>query len=382
MRFNETRTSEDYGYNLAADLLCDNEAERTAAVGEVVVNVCGRPGSITSAAGRNFEWDQRVCGFVDNTIWAVDLARRHRPDSDQVTRSILHALLVVYVKLCCIQAQAPWYAEQAMEYAKKFYHLCYRRWYVPVFASMESKLGPEPTGAIIRAFAGQDYLTPPADFEPELGFDEFMGILRTEEYDPDRIYDVWERMSESPECVPRLPSQQFVVQCHAFPQSTMSASAPRTERCAKGIVLARGNHAFDTPNPKQSVKGNVSGPGNVAFCTPNPIRCVEGTVLAAGNLVFGTQNTESWCARGTGALAHPDCSRATGRKCHTLATQSWAEHGILVQNRALPTSNMPGSTPRVHTELAPMDTHPDNTELGGTRNGVSKSGTSTRENSD
>jgi hypothetical protein len=33
----------------------------------------------------------------------------------------------------------------------------------------------------------------------ELGFDEFMGILRTEEYDPDRIFDVWERMSESPE---------------------------------------------------------------------------------------------------------------------------------------------------------------------------------------
>ena len=128
-----------------------------------------------------------------------DLARRHRPDSDGVTRSVLHALLVVYVKLCCIRAQAPWYAEQAMEYAKKFYHLCYRRWYVPVFASMESKLGPETTGVIIRAYAGQDYLTPPADFEPELGFDEFMGILRTEEYDPDRIFDVWERMSESPE---------------------------------------------------------------------------------------------------------------------------------------------------------------------------------------
>ena len=175
MRFNDTRTSEDYGYNLAADLLCDNGAERTAAVGEVVVNVCGRPGSITSAAGRNFEWDQRVCSFVDNTIWAVDLARRHRPGSDRVTRSVLHALLVVYVKLCCIRAQAPWYAEQAMEYAKKFYHLCYRRWYVPAFASMESKLGPETTGVIIRAFAGQDYLTPPADFEPELGFDEFMG---------------------------------------------------------------------------------------------------------------------------------------------------------------------------------------------------------------
>ena len=61
------------------------------------------------------------------------------------------------------------------------------------------RLGPETTGVIIRAFAGQDYLTPPADFEPELGFDEFMGLLRTEEYDPDRIYDVWERMSESPE---------------------------------------------------------------------------------------------------------------------------------------------------------------------------------------
>ena len=65
-------------------------------------------------------------------------------------------------------------------------------------------MGARPAAVFRRSFVERHGLRfndtrSSEDFEPELGFGEFMGLLRTEEYDPDRIYDVWERMSESPE---------------------------------------------------------------------------------------------------------------------------------------------------------------------------------------
>lgn len=199
LRFNGTRANEDYGYNLAVDLLCDSENERTYTIPEAVVDVHENPHSITGTADRNFAWDQRLCGFADNSIWAVDFAKRYRPDSGEVDRNILRALLIIYSYLCVIAAKAPMYTDQAFEYAKKYYHQCYRRWYIPAFASMEKNLKPETTKMIFETFAKQKFFPLPEDFEPFLGFDEFLKIMRTEEYDPDHIYDVWAKMAESPE---------------------------------------------------------------------------------------------------------------------------------------------------------------------------------------
>ena len=202
IRFNGTRANEDFGYNLAVDLICDNEAEQILNLPDVVGHVHMNPGSITNHG--SFEWDQHLCGMIDNAIWAVGLAKRYRPDSDEVSRRVLQVLLIAY---CCwniIVISAPEYADQAWEYTKKYYHLCYRRWYVPAFASMEEKLKPETTKDIFNVFAREQHITLPDGHDPVLPFDEFLRRMKTEEYDPDHIYDVWAEMSKSPEMRARM----------------------------------------------------------------------------------------------------------------------------------------------------------------------------------
>ncbi len=160
IRFNGTRANEDLGYNLAVDLLCDNEAEQTISLPDVVACVYLNPGSITVYGG-TFAWDQRLCGMVDNTIWAVELAKKYRPDSDEVNRQILRVFLITY---CCwniIAIEAPEYADQAWEYLKKYYHLCYCRWRVPAFESMEKRLKPETTRDIFDVFRRKGILSFP-----------------------------------------------------------------------------------------------------------------------------------------------------------------------------------------------------------------------------
>ena len=204
LRFNGTRANEDFGYNMAVDLLCDNDAEQTCTIPETVVDVYSNPKSITAFGDRQFAWDQRLCGLVDNTIWAVDLAKRYRPDSEAVSVQVLRMLLVSYSYWCFIVENAPEYADQAWEYAKKYYHLCYRRWYVPAFASMEKRLKPETTRQIFDAFEKVHFFSLPEGCEPAISFDEFLRRMKTEKYDPDHIYEVWAKMAESPEMRSRM----------------------------------------------------------------------------------------------------------------------------------------------------------------------------------
>lgn len=210
--FNGTRANEDFGYNLAIDMLCDNEAEQTCKLPNAVVNVLMNPGSITNYGG-TFEWDQRLCGIIDSTIWAVGLVKKYRPDSAEVSRQVLRVLLITYCYWNIIAIKAPEYADQAWEYAKKYYHLCYRRWHVPAFASMEEKLKPETTKDIFDVFAKQGYFALPEEHEPVITFDEFLRRMKTEEYNPDHIYDVWEEMARSPEMRARMEMNEEIGVC-------------------------------------------------------------------------------------------------------------------------------------------------------------------------
>ena len=213
LRFNGTRANEDYGYNLAVDLLCDNDNERTEVLNEAVVNVSFNPDSITRSGSGQFAWDQRLCGFIDNSIWALDLAAGYRPSSDSLHVEILRILLVVYSYWCIIAANAPEYAEQAWEYAKKYYHLTYRRYYHPAYASMEKKLTPETTPRIFRVLEKNGYFTLPKGVKPSIGFKEFLERMRNEEYDPMHIYDVWAEMAKSPEMRARMALNEEIGVC-------------------------------------------------------------------------------------------------------------------------------------------------------------------------
>ena len=213
LRFNGSRANEDYGYNLAVDLLCDNDKEMTQSVPDTVVHVFRNPRSITSCNDSQFVWDQRLCGFIDNSIWAFDLAKRYRPASGLLRVHILRVLVFSYAYWCAIKLNAPEFADQAWEYVKKYYHTCYLPNRIPAYESMERKVRPETTKEIFETYAKLRYVRLPDAAEPPLSFGEFLERMRSEEYDPNRIYDVWEEMASSPEMRERMRANEEVGVC-------------------------------------------------------------------------------------------------------------------------------------------------------------------------
>lgn len=230
LRFAGTRANEDFGYNLAVDLLCDHDGERVGSVPEVVVDVFANPRSITATNDGQFAWDQRLCGFVDNSIWAFDLVKRFRPSSKALRPEVLRVLLIAYCYWCIIASVAPEYADQAWEYAKKYYHLCYRHFDCPAFASMEAKLTPETTPRIFAAFAKRGYFDLPEGVEIPLRFDEFLARMQGEGYDPERIYAVWEQMAASPGMRSRMEANEEIGVCEKG-----YAKRPDPKRSGHGI---------------------------------------------------------------------------------------------------------------------------------------------------
>ena len=208
LRFNGSRANEDYGFNLAVDLLCDNDGEKTQEVADILVHVHKNPHSITAFNDGQFRWDQRLCGLVDNSIWAFDLVKGYRPESPLLRVHILRVLLICYVCWCNIRVSAPEFANQAWEYVKKYYHASYLPNRIPAYESMERKVRPETTWEIFKTFGKFKTLRLPEGVEPPLGFDEFLERMRSEDYDPERIYDVWEEMASSPEMRARMVANE------------------------------------------------------------------------------------------------------------------------------------------------------------------------------
>jgi hypothetical protein len=199
IRFNETRSNEDMGYNMIVHLLCDNPNEQLLFLDDVVCRVHYNPNSITNAGDKQFLWDQFFCGFVDNFIWAVSEAKAYRPFSVNINQEILWGLLACYTYWSAISTKKPAFAAQSWEYAKKYYHLCYRKFYYPARANIEENLSADTGGKIIETIARVQKINLPENFVPPIGLKEFLKRLRLETYDPDHIRKIWRDMKSSPE---------------------------------------------------------------------------------------------------------------------------------------------------------------------------------------
>ncbi len=206
IRFNGTRANEDMGYNMLVSLLCDNPNEQIHSVSDVVCKVYRMPDSITHAGNGQFVWDQMFCGLVDNFIWALDEAKSYRPFSVAVIDKILLGLFICYTYWSAISVEKPAFAAQSWEYAKKYYHQCYRTFYHPAFARMETNLSADIGERIIATLAEKQYLKLAEGFVPPINFREFLTRLKDDNYDPEQIRRIWAQMKRSPEtraCVER-----------------------------------------------------------------------------------------------------------------------------------------------------------------------------------
>ena len=189
IRFNETRANEDTGFNTWVRLLCDNPQEQIRFIPEVTYYWHNKKDSITRINDGQYGFDQCLCGWTDNMIYAIQNAKRSRPFNGSISQWTVNVMMELYYYYVECYAKKPVFAEQAWEYVKKFYHTCYKKIEDDisdqVFSEMFSmtSMGKHQQGHLIGVI-------------PHIGIKEFMDKLHTEKYDPNDIYDVWEKIPE------------------------------------------------------------------------------------------------------------------------------------------------------------------------------------------
>lgn len=192
IRFNETRANEDTGFNTMVKLLCDNPMEQVRYITETVYYWHNKEGSITRINNGQYAYDQCLCGWTDNMIYAIDHVRRFKPFSGASTQHTVVCMLNLYHYYVETLARQPVFAPQNWEYVKKFYHKCYKR--------IEADISDEVFGQMYSMCAQEKWASGSlAGIIPQIGIHEFMNKLHEEEYNPDDIYEVWAKMESDPE---------------------------------------------------------------------------------------------------------------------------------------------------------------------------------------
>lgn len=192
IRFNETRANEDTGFNNIVKLLCDNPMEQVRYINECVYYWHNKKDSITRINDNQYNYDQCLCGWTDNMIYAIDHVRKCKPFSGTAIQHTVSVMLQLYFYYIETVARKPVFAEQNWEYVKKFYHTCYKR--------IEEDISDEIFGEMFSMCSQEKWASGSLlGIVPHIGIHEFMEKLKKEEYNPDHIYEIWEKMEKDPE---------------------------------------------------------------------------------------------------------------------------------------------------------------------------------------
>lgn len=188
IRFNDTRANEDTGFNTIVRLLCSNNPNEIVHwISETVYYWHEKADSITRINNCQYAFDQSFCGWTDNMIYAIETVKRQQPFNGAADQWTLECMMQLYGYYIETMARNPVFAEQNWEYVKKFYHRCYKK----IEANIsEEMLAFSYSNVMAGKFAGGSM----TGIIPEMGIREFLEKAKTEKYDPDDIYKVWEKL--------------------------------------------------------------------------------------------------------------------------------------------------------------------------------------------
>jgi glycosyltransferase involved in cell wall biosynthesis len=184
---NDTRANEDTGFNTWVRLLCDNPNEQVVFVNDLTYYWHMKENSITRINDGQYGFDQCMCGWTDNMIWAIQNAKKSRPFSGAVIQQIATVMINLYFYHIETHARKPVFEKQNWEYTKKFYNTLYKKIEDDITDDVLSQLY---SMAMMQKSQSGDLV----GIIPYIGIKEFFDKLRTEAYNPDDIYSVWEEM--------------------------------------------------------------------------------------------------------------------------------------------------------------------------------------------
>lgn len=187
IRFNDTRANEDTGFNTWVRLILDRPDEQLRFIPETTYMWHNKENSITRINDGQYGYDQCMCGWTDNMIYAIQNAKKARPFNGQITQWTVHVMMELYYYYIECYKKKPVFAEQEWEYVKKFYHTCYKE----VEDSISDEVFSEMFSMASMGKWSQGSLL---GIVPHVGIREFMNRLSEEEYNPDHIYNVWDKI--------------------------------------------------------------------------------------------------------------------------------------------------------------------------------------------
>lgn len=188
IHFNDTRANEDTGFNTIVRLLCsNNQNEIVHWINEVVYYWHEKADSITRINNGQYSYDQSFCGWTDNMIYAIKEAKKIQPFNGYIDQWTLECMMQLYGYYIETVARNPVFAEQNWEYTKKFYHLCYKK----IEHNITEEMFAVAYSMVMQGKSAGGTLT---GIIPCMGIREFMDKLRSEAYNEEDIYRVWERL--------------------------------------------------------------------------------------------------------------------------------------------------------------------------------------------
>lgn len=184
---NDTRANEDTGFNTWVRLLCDNQNEQVIFINDLTYYWHMKEDSITRINDGQYGFDQCMCGWTDNMIWAIQNAKKTRPFSGAVIQQIATVMINLYFYHIETHARKPVFEKQNWEYTKKFYHTLYKKIEDDISEEVLSQLY---SMAMMQKSQSGDLV----GIIPYIGIKEFFDKLKADKYNPDDIYTVWEEM--------------------------------------------------------------------------------------------------------------------------------------------------------------------------------------------
>jgi len=186
IKFNDTRANEDTGYNKWVQLLCDNPREQINFTNTPVYCWHNKEDSITRINDGQYALDQCFCGWTDNMIYAIQNAKKKRPFGS-INQNIAGIMLNLYWYFIETVGKKEVFKDQNWEYVKKFYHTCYKK--------IEEDISDEVLSEMFSISSMEKWQSGSMiGVIPSMGIREFFDKLHTDPYDPNYIYEIWDKM--------------------------------------------------------------------------------------------------------------------------------------------------------------------------------------------